>query len=136
VASQQQWKLRLVVLEVISLLTLIASLFVLRGSAAENGAPTLLWLLLPAGASLTMFLSFLGLMYLRWVASAGSGNRKRVHTILFGLMTITLLSIWALAMVQTWQSMNTQDDPVAGETKQPVSSPPRVHESSRHELLT
>lgn len=135
-ATQQQWKLRLVVLEIISLFILIASLFLLRGSAAENGAPTLAWLLLPAIASLTMFLSFLGLMYLRWVASASSGNRKRLHTILFGLMTITLLSIWALAMAQTWQSMNTQNEPVTGETKRSAPPPQRVHESLRHELLT
>lgn len=103
-ATPQQWKFRLALVEIFSLVILIASLVVLGDASSTTDVLTPLWLLVPAAASLTMFLSFLGLMYLRWVVSAAH-ERKRIHSVLFAVMAFTLLSVWALAMVQTWQSL-------------------------------
>lgn len=105
-ATRDQLKRRLLLIEILSLLILVASLVLLSQEAAGPESPTPYWLLLPALASLTTFLSFLGLMYLRWVKSVASGTRKQVQNILFAIMALTLLGIWALAIAQTWQSLN------------------------------
>lgn len=105
-ATRDKLKRRLLLVEVLSLLILVASLLLLGQGAAGPESPGPIWLLLPALASLTTFLSFLGLMYLRWVQSAASGTRKQVQNVLFAVMALTLLGIWALAIAQTWHSLN------------------------------
>lgn len=101
------WKRRLLVTEVISLLILIASLYILRQDTLGQEPVSRYWLILPAVASLAMFISFLGLMYLRWIRSAAAGSRQRIQQVLFAMMALTLLGIWALAIFQTWQNLNS-----------------------------
>lgn len=104
--NRDHWKRRLLISEILSLVILIASLFLVSQQAPQQATLNPAWLLIPALASLTMFLSFLGLMYLRWVKSAAAGTRQQVQTVLFAFMALTLIGIWALAMIQTWQSLS------------------------------
>ena len=62
------------------------------------------WLLLPAAASLVVFLSFIGLMYLRWVAAAEASDR-RLHKTLFFLLALTLIGVWVYGIANTWLSI-------------------------------
>ncbi|KMQ73334.1 hypothetical protein [Marinobacter subterrani] len=62
------------------------------------------WLLIPALSSLGVFLSFIGLMYLRWVSSANSSNRSR-HKIIFSLLAVTLIGVWVYGIANTWFSL-------------------------------
>lgn len=75
------------------------------GSQSNSAEPlSSAWLLIPALASLGVFLSFIGLMYLRWVASANAQNRTR-HKIVFGLLTLTLIGVWVYGIANTWLSL-------------------------------
>lgn len=65
------------------------------------------WLIIPALASLGVFLSFIGLMYLRWVASASSANRFR-HKLIFSLLAVTLIGVWIYGIANTWFSLDAQ----------------------------
>ena len=105
-ASRHQWKRTLAVAEAASLLILITSLIILGHGAPDQQPANPYWLLVPALASLTTFLSFLGLMYLRWAASDFTGSRQRIHQLLFAILALTLLSVWAFAISQTWHSLN------------------------------
>jgi hypothetical protein len=51
-----------------------------------------------------VFISFIGLMYLRWVANVQTEAEFK-HKLVFGLLTITLLGIWAYGIARTWQSL-------------------------------
>jgi hypothetical protein len=64
------------------------------------------WLLIPALASLGVFASFTGLMYLRWIASAESGHTVR-NRLVFALLALTLLAVWVYAVASTWVSLGT-----------------------------
>ncbi|WP_303290248.1 hypothetical protein [Marinobacter sp. SS5-14b] len=72
-------------------------------STAENPINPA-WLLIPAVASLGVFLSFIGLMYLRWVATASDDRRTR-HRIIFALLTLTLIGVWVYGIGNTWSSL-------------------------------
>ncbi len=63
------------------------------------------WLLIPAIASLAVFISFIGLMYLRWVVAAAAERRTR-HKIVFSLLVMTLLGVWAFGIANTWISLS------------------------------
>lgn len=94
------------------LLTEFSALAVLLGSMAwfsghSEGGLNPAWLLLPAAASLVVFLSFIGLMYLRWVAAAEASDR-RLHKVLFLLLATTLISVWIYGIVNTWLSIGSQ----------------------------
>lgn len=103
---RKQWQRRLLTVEIVSLLILVASLFLVGRGTPDQEPVSPGWLLIPAIASLTMFLSFLGLMYLRWNASAATNSRQRIQNLLFVLLTVTLLSIWAMAILETWRSLS------------------------------
>lgn len=94
----------LLIAEFIALAVLLASMgwFSSQGDDGQPLNPA--WLLIPAIASLGVFLSFIGLMYLRWVASADSGNRFR-HKIIFSLLTVTLIGVWIYGIANTWFSL-------------------------------
>lgn len=92
----------LLIVEFSALALLVGSMAIL---ANQSGAVSQAWLLVPAGASLVVFLSFLALMYLRWSAEAGSRGQKR-HQITLGLLALTLLGIWAYGVAQTWASLS------------------------------
>lgn len=94
----------LLIVEFSSLAILLASMaWFGRQSTAEN-AMNSAWLLLPAVASLGVFVSFIGLMYLRWVASADDQSKTR-HKLVFSLLALTLLGVWIYGIVNTWFSM-------------------------------
>lgn len=97
------WRKPLLAAEFIALAVLVGSMMML-GQVSEGGQVNPGWLLIPAVASLVVFLSFLGLMYLRWVAAAGEGQSRR-QKLLFSLLALTLLGVWAYAIAQTWQSL-------------------------------
>ncbi|MBK1873952.1 MULTISPECIES: hypothetical protein [Marinobacter] len=63
------------------------------------------WLLIPALASLGVFISFIGLMYLRWVVAVSAANQFR-HKIVFFLLALTLLGVWVYGIASTWLSLN------------------------------
>ncbi len=98
------WRRPLLVAEFTALAVLVGSMAVLgrQGTEATPAHPG--WLLIPALASLVLFLSFLGLMYIRWIAAAGPGQNRR-QQVLFSLLALTLLGTWAFAIAQTWQSL-------------------------------
>ncbi|MBJ6136034.1 hypothetical protein [Marinobacter litoralis] len=97
----------LLILEFSCLATLLLSMgwFSTQSSADNPISPA--WLLVPAVASLGVFLSFIGLMYLRWVASATDDRRNR-HKVIFALLAITLLGVWVYGIANTWISLNAR----------------------------
>ncbi len=94
----------LLLAEFSALAVLLASMAWL--SRHSEGGLNPAWLLLPAAASLVVFLSFIGLMYLRWVAAAGSPD-SRLHRILFFLLAITLIGVWIYGIANTWLSIGS-----------------------------
>jgi len=93
------------------LLTEFSALAVLLASMAwlsrhSEGGLNPAWLLLPAAASLVVFLSFIGLMYLRWVAAAGASDRL-LHKTLFFLLAVTLIGVWVYGIANTWLSIGS-----------------------------
>ncbi|MFV8572003.1 hypothetical protein ACNQ6O_12425 [Marinobacter sp. SBS5] len=97
----------LLILEFTSLAILLISMgwFSSQSSAENPISPA--WLLLPAFASLGVFLSFIGLMYLRWVASASDDRRGR-HKVIFVLLAVTLMGVWVYGIGNTWLSLNAR----------------------------
>ncbi|MDP4548110.1 MAG: hypothetical protein ABJM19_14220 [Marinobacter sp.] len=89
----------------LAILLLSMGWFSTQSSADNPISPA--WLLVPAVASLGVFLSFIGLMYLRWVASATDERRSR-HRVIFALLAITLLGVWVYGIGNTWISLNAR----------------------------
>ncbi|MGM0767883.1 MAG: hypothetical protein ACQEV6_07650 [Pseudomonadota bacterium] len=94
----------LLTLEFGSLAILLISMAYFSSSANEGASLSPAWLLIPALASLAVFCSFIGLMYLRWVAAAEAGEKTR-HKIIFSLLAVTLLGVWGYGIVNTWISL-------------------------------
>ena len=67
----------LLILEFSSLAVLLISMAWFSNQSSDGTPLSAGWLLIPAFASLGVFLSFIGLMYLRWVASANDQRRPR-----------------------------------------------------------
>lgn len=103
-ADVSRWRRRLLTLEFTALAILVGSMTFFRQHSAENPLHPA-WLLIPALASLLLFLSFLGLMYLRWVAAAADNPRQGVQRLILIILTITLLALWAYGIGKTWQSI-------------------------------
>lgn len=95
----------LLILEFAALALLLVSMAWFSGRAEEGAALSPVWLLIPAFASLAVFCSFIGLMYLRWVAAAQADNKTR-HKIVFSLLAITLIGVWLYGIANTWISLN------------------------------
>ncbi|TNE81236.1 MAG: hypothetical protein EP339_02255 [Gammaproteobacteria bacterium] len=74
-----------------------------QSAGGEEIAPV--WLLVPAIASLGVFLSFIGLMYLRWVATAEGANLFR-NKVIFSFLAVTLIGVWLYGIANTWHSLN------------------------------
>ena len=102
-ADQRRWRRWLLVGEFASLAILIGSMMLL---GRQQQAVSHLWLLVPAAASLTLFLSFLGLMYQRWLINSDAGARQPIHRAIFIVLALSLLGIWAYAIHRTWQSID------------------------------
>lgn len=95
----------LLITEFTTLAVLLASMGWLSRQTGDGQAISAAWLLIPALASLGVFLSFIGLMYLRWVASADNANRLR-HKVIFSLLAVTLIGAWIYGIANTWFSLN------------------------------
>lgn len=95
---------RLLVLEFSCLAILLLSMAWFGNQSQGDQPLSAAWLLIPALASLGVFLSFIGLMYLRWVAAATEARRRR-HQIVFSLLTMTLLGVWVYGIANTWLSL-------------------------------
>lgn len=105
-SALQRWRKPLLILEFSALAVLLTSMGWFS-SQAQGGEPlSPAWLLLPAVASLAVFISFIGLMYLRWVVAAAAERRVR-HKIVFSLLVITLLGVWAFGIANTWVSLSS-----------------------------
>lgn len=104
-SAPQSWRKPLLMMEFSALAILLASMgwFSSRSQEADPLHPA--WLLVPAIASLLVFISFIGLMYLRWVVAAAAERRSR-HKIVFALLVITLLGVWAFGIANTWTSLS------------------------------
>ena len=96
----------LLILEFSSLAVLLISMAWFSNQSSDGAPLSAGWLLIPAFASLGVFLSFIGLMYLRWVASANDQRRTR-HRAIFALLTLTLLGVWIYGIANTWISLST-----------------------------
>ncbi|CCG93870.1 MULTISPECIES: hypothetical protein [Marinobacter] len=96
----------LLILEFSSLAVLLISMAWFSNQSSDGTPLSAGWLLIPAFASLGVFLSFIGLMYLRWVASANDQRRTR-HRAIFALLTLTLLGVWIYGIANTWISLST-----------------------------
>lgn len=95
----------LLIAEFTALGILLASMGWFSSQTSDGSTLAAAWLLIPAVASLGVFLSFIGLMYLRWVAAADTANRFR-HKVVFSLLAVTLISIWVYGIANTWLSLN------------------------------
>ena len=95
----------LLALEFGSLAILLISMGYFSHKAESASALNPGWLLIPAMASLAVFCSFIGLMYLRWVALAETREKTR-HKFLFSLLALTLLGVWSYGIFNTWVSLS------------------------------
>ena len=95
----------LLIAEFTALAVLLASMGWFSSQTSDGQAISAGWLLIPAFASLGVFLSFIGLMYLRWVVAAAA-ERKPRHKIVFSLLVLTLLGVWAYGVANTWISLS------------------------------
>lgn len=104
--NNHPWRKPLLALEFIALAILVGSMALLGNQNPPADPVNPAWLLIPAVASLAVFISFIGLMYLRWVAAA-SPERLGRHRLIFALLALTLLSVWAYGIVRTWTSLGS-----------------------------
>lgn len=95
----------LLIAEFTALAILLGSMAWLSGQTGDDGQIQPAWLLIPALASLGVFLSFIGLMYLRWVSAAETANRFR-HKVIFSLLAVTLIGVWVYGVANTWFSLS------------------------------
>ena len=94
----------LLIVEFSSLAILLASMAWFGNQSTVENPVSAAWLLVPAVASLGVFLSFIGLMYLRWVVSAGNEGNTR-HKLIFILLALSLLGVWVYSIANTWLSL-------------------------------
>ncbi|MDX1558611.1 MAG: hypothetical protein R3193_06885 [Marinobacter sp.] len=94
----------LLITEFTALAVLLASMGWFSSQTSDGQTISAAWLLIPAVASLGVFASFIGLMYLRWVVSAESGNRFK-HKLIFSLLAVTLIGVWIYGIANTWFSL-------------------------------
>lgn len=99
------WRKPLLITEFAALAVLLVSMGWFSNQAGSGTEISAAWLLIPATASLAVFISFIGLMYLRWVVAA-TAERKTRHKIVFSLLVMTLLGVWAYGIANTWISLS------------------------------
>lgn len=99
------WRKPLLITEFTAVAILLVSMGWFSSRAEDGAALSPVWLLIPAAASLAVFISFIGLMYLRWVVAAAA-ERKSRHKAVFSLLVITLLGVWAYGIANTWISLS------------------------------
>jgi len=97
----------LLIIEFTALAILLGSLIWFGSSTPPGEVLAPAWLLVPAVASLLVFTSFIGLMYLRWVVTADAEGQIR-HKLIFSLLASTMSSVWLYGIANTWISLNAQ----------------------------
>ncbi|HDZ37230.1 MAG TPA: hypothetical protein ENH62_02915 [Marinobacter sp.] len=95
----------LLIIEFSALTVLLASMGWFSRQTDPGHSINPAWLLIPAVASLGVFSSFIGLMYIRWVMAASAADQLR-HKIVFSLLAITLIGVWIYGIASTWHSLN------------------------------
>lgn len=113
-----RWRLTLLAIEFVSLIVLLISIYWLRQYRADHPHMTVAWLLIPGAASLTLFLSFINMTYLRLVSSAmissaASSTKSSAKTggaliarkVAFLVSALVLVGIWIVAMQHIWQRL-------------------------------
>lgn len=103
-ASPHPLRKPLLIAEFSALAILLASMGWFSSQTSDGQTISAAWLLVPALASLGVFLSFIGLMYLRWVAAVDSANRFK-HKLIFSLLAVTLIGVWIYGVANTWFSL-------------------------------
>jgi hypothetical protein len=101
----QRWRKPFLIMEFSALAVLLSSMGWFSSRAEGDDPLSPAWLLIPAVASLGVFISFIGLMYLRWVVAAAAG-RQLLHKVVFALLVVTLLGVWAFGIANTWTSLS------------------------------
>lgn len=104
ILPKHPWRKLLLIGEFSALVILLGSMFIFSSLVRDGSTFNSGWLLIPAVASLVVFISFIGLMYLRWVAASEAGTGTK-HKVVFALLTLTLLGIWAFSIARTWSSI-------------------------------
>ncbi|SDW95644.1 hypothetical protein [Marinobacter mobilis] len=104
--NSHPWRKPLLATEFIALAILVGSMALLGRSNTDAEPLNPAWLVIPALASLAVFISFIGLMYLRWVAAA-SPERQGRHRVIFALLALTLLGVWGYGIVNTWSGLGS-----------------------------
>lgn len=99
------WRKPLLIVEFTALAILLVSMGWFSSRTEDGAILSPAWLLIPAVASLAVFVSFIGLMYLRWVVAASAARQTR-HRIVFSLLVLTLLGVWAYGIANTWVSLS------------------------------
>ncbi len=99
------WRKPLLIVEFSALAILLVSMGWFSSRTEDGAMLSPAWLLIPAAASLVVFVSFIGLMYLRWVVAAAAERQAR-HKIVFSLLVLTLLGVWAYGIANTWVSLS------------------------------
>lgn len=99
------WRKPLLITEFAALAVLLVSMGWFSSRTEDGAELSPAWLLIPAVASLAVFISFIGLMYLRWVVAVAAERRTR-HKIVFSLLVMTLLGVWAFGIANTWVSLS------------------------------
>ena len=97
----------LLIIEFTALAILLGSMIWFGSSTPPGEVLAPAWLLVPALASFLVFSSFIALMYLRWVVTAGA-ERKVRHKLVFALLAATMSSVWLYGIANTWISLSTQ----------------------------
>ncbi len=103
--TPHRWRAPLLAVEFSALAILLGSMGWFSSRASDGEPLSAVWLLVPAAASLAVFVSFIGLMYLRWVVAAAAERRTR-HKIVFSLLVVTLLGVWAYGIANTYVSLS------------------------------
>lgn len=95
-------KLSLIV-EFSALIVLVASMAWI-GQLKQAGEPLATWqIALPVIASFFVLAGFLSNMYFRWIDSAGGKSNTTVRNrVFFGLLALSLFSVWCIAVVKTF----------------------------------
>lgn len=105
--SSHRLRKPLLIIEFTALAILLGSMTWFGYSTPPGEVLAPAWLLIPAMASLLVFTSFIGLMYLRWVVTAGAERQNR-HKLIFALLALTMSSVWLYGVANTWISLNAQ----------------------------
>ncbi|OEY66410.1 hypothetical protein [Marinobacter sp. X15-166B] len=105
VPVRHPWRKPLLIIEFTALAVLVGSMALLGKMNVGDPPLNPVWLLIPALASLVVFTSFIGLMYLRWVVAARAEALWR-HKLIFALLALTLLSVWLYGVANTWLAIN------------------------------